>query len=90
MNLWRALPSYPTNEDLLYEIQTFLIRDGKKEFSDVAMNYIWQDVDGTPNWKDTIIEEKFNALVETGYIVKIDKNSDRQWFKLDQENNPFL
>lgn len=93
LNLWRTLPSYPTQEDILYEIYSFLLKDGKKEFSDIAMNYIWKDEEGNPNWKGTAIEDQFNKLIERRTIKKVNKEgakTERSWYKIHKDKNPFV
>jgi len=29
MNLWRTLPDYPTKEDAIYELNVYLLKDGR-------------------------------------------------------------
>ena len=39
LNLWKSLPEYPTKEDVLYEIKSFLVRDSRPgEFSHQTLN----------------------------------------------------
>jgi hypothetical protein len=91
MNLWKSLPQYPTAEDVLYDIQLYLIKEKKKEFSNTSMNYVW-DVLGSTAWIDTKFQERFEELITNGFINKIEKNfnDDRQWFVINDEKNPFV
>ena len=43
LGLWKTLESYPTTEDVVYEILDYLIKDGRPggEFSDQTYNSIW-------------------------------------------------
>jgi len=40
MGIWKELPNYPTPEDILYELNTYLLRDGRPngEFTEQTFN----------------------------------------------------
>ena len=90
LKIQRMHPSYPSREDILFEVYSYILKDGKVEFSDVTMNYIWQDLEGKPNWKGTDIEERFKELVRDGYIIEVKRTGDKTWYKLNDDKNSFL
>ena len=40
LGIWRDLPEYPTKEDIIYELNSYLIKDGRPdgEFSEQTFN----------------------------------------------------
>jgi hypothetical protein len=90
LKIQKMLPSYPSREDILFEIYSYILKDGKVEFSDVTMNYIWQDLEGQPNWKNTDIEERFKELIRDNYIVEVKKTAEKMWYKLNDSKNNFI
>jgi hypothetical protein len=62
MNLWKSLPSYPTQEDVIYELCSYLEKDGRPngEFTLQTFNSIWGS-----KWVETkqyeLVQQMFNA-----------------------------
>lgn len=84
LGIWKDLPQYPTKEDLIYELNSYLIKDGRPdgEFSDQTFNSFlpigWEKGD-----HGKIIKE----LIETGEFEKSERSiGNKNWYKI--KNNP--
>jgi hypothetical protein len=79
LNLWKSLPGYPTKEDVLYEIESFLIRDSRPgEFSSQTLNAVFG-----ARWEKTDYGRVVKELIEDGSIEETKKASaSKKWYKL--------
>lgn len=79
LNLWKSLPGYPTKEDALYEIKSFLVRDSRPgEFSPQTLNAVFG-----PKWEGGEYGILVNELIEEGLIEETKKASaSKKWYKL--------
>lgn len=80
LNLWKSLPDYPTKEDVLYEIRSFLIRDSRHngEFSPQTLNAVFG-----PRWEKEEYGKIVNDLIEEGEIEETKKiSASKKWYKL--------
>jgi hypothetical protein len=67
LGIWRDLPEYPTREDIIYELNSYLIKDGRPdgEFSDQTFNSFL-----VPGWEKTEQGNIIRELIETGIFEK--------------------
>jgi hypothetical protein len=84
LNIWKTLPNYPTIEDAIYEINLFLLKEGKPNGDFSVSNYktIFRS-----NWEKShikIIEE----MIENSIIEESSKSKDsKKIYKIS--NNPY-
>ena len=80
LGIWKSLPSYPTNEDVSYEISSYLIKDGRNggEFSEQTMKSIF----GT-GWEKTKVRDIFDQMLLSGEIyVSKEGTNGKVWYKI--------
>lgn len=80
MNIWKSLPGYPTSEDMVYEITSYLFKDGRKEleFSFQTLNSIFGK-----DWEQREHSKIINSMIEEGKIYLLDKKTnDKNWYKI--------
>lgn len=79
LNLWKSLPGYPTKEDVLYEIKSFLVRDSRPgEFSHQTLNAVFGS-----KWEKTEYGRIVNELIEDGSIEETKKiSASKKWYTL--------
>lgn len=85
MNLWKTLPSYPTKEDIIYELSVYLMKDGRPNGS-----FSLQTLNGPfgLNWEETKIKDVIEEMIETGeFEVDTKKISPKTWYKI--KDNPY-
>lgn len=74
------MPSYPVEEDIIYEIKSFLLKEGKpdREFSHQNLRSIFGN--DFENKESGII---FKNLVQTGIIIEKNKgNQGKSWYRI--------
>ena len=82
MGLWKTMPGYPTKEDVIYEISSYLLKDGRSngEFSFQTFNSIY----GT-KWEETSQGSLIKAMMESGEISESKKSTaSKKWFKINK------
>lgn len=87
LNLWKILPEYPTTEDVLFEIYSYLVKDERGEdFSQSTLDFIFRNNTEEEKVK---IEAKIKELKDSNQIIvsKI-TGEGKEWFKI--EKNPFI
>lgn len=90
LNMWKSLPGYPTKLDVLYEIYNYVHKNEKKEFSELTLNAFWFDDKGVGNWRGTKKETYVNELMKEGTIKETRKDkSEKSWYVIDENKNPF-
>lgn len=84
LGIWKDLPEYPTKEDIIYELNFYLIKDGRPDgdFSDQTFNsFLPQD------WEEQKYGELVKELIESGIFEKTEKNTgNKNWYKI--KDNP--
>jgi hypothetical protein len=85
MGLWKHLPGYPTEEDLVYEISVFLAKDGRPngEFTRQTLKSAFGKT-----WETDGHLEVWDYILESGRIQKIPgKDASKDKFRI--LNNPY-
>ena len=85
MNLWRTMPGYPTKEDVIYELNVYLMKDGRPNgsFSIQTLKAPFGS-----NWEETKFKEIVDEMIESGeFEVDDKKSSSKVWYKI--KNNPY-
>ena len=85
LNLWKSLPEYPTQEDVVYEITSYLFKEGKRNgpFSIQTLNGVFGS-----GWEETKIKDIVEQMIETGEFEVDPKTSgDKKWYKI--KDNPY-
>jgi hypothetical protein len=67
MGIWKELPSYPTEEDIIFELNSYLVRDGRPEgeFSEQTFNSFFPS-----GWEKNKHGELVQSLIERGIFEK--------------------
>jgi hypothetical protein len=84
MGVWKDLPEYPTKEDVIYELNSYLIKDGRPdgEFSDQTFNSFLES-----GWKKTSHGKIIKELIDTGVFEKTERSiGNKNWYKI--KDNP--
>ena len=84
LGIWKDLPEYPTKEDVIYELNSYLIKDGRPdgEFSDQTFNSFLPE-----GWEENKFAEAVNELIETDIFEKTEKTlGNKNWYKI--KDNP--
>jgi len=84
LGIWKDLQEYPTKEDVIYELNSYLIKDGRPdgEFSEQTFNSFLQE-----GWQKTKHNEIVNELFSTGIFEKTGrKTGNKDWYKI--KDNP--
>jgi len=84
LGIWKDLPEYPTKEDVIYELNSYLIKDGRPdgEFSDQTFNSFLP-----LGWEENKFGEAVNELIETEIFEKTEKTlGNKNWYKI--KDNP--
>lgn len=82
MGLWKTMPGYPTKEDVVYEIASYLLKDGRSngEFSLQTFNSIYGS-----KWEETSHGSLIKEMMETGEITETKKSTaSKRWFKINK------
>lgn len=84
LGIWKDLPQYPTKEDIIYELNSYLIKDGRPdgEFSDQTFNSFLPE-----GWDKEKHGEVIRELIETGAFEKTERSiGNKNWYKI--KDNP--
>jgi hypothetical protein len=75
MNLWKTLPSYPTHEDIVYELSVYLAKDGRPngEFTMQTFNSAFGS-----DWSKTKHGEVIQEMIESGVFEKTSENQNNK------------
>jgi len=85
MNLWRTLPDYPTKEDAIYELNVYLLKDGRPNGSFSVQTL---KAPFGPEWEEMKYKQIVDEMVESGeFEVDTKKVSPKTWYKI--KNNPY-
>jgi len=80
LNLWKSLPDYPTKEDVIYELNVFLIKDGRPngDFSHQTFNSVF----GT-GWDKSKFGQTIREAIADGDFIESPKSTDfKKWYRL--------
>ena len=68
MNLWKSLPNYPTQEDVIYELCVYLEKDGRPngEFTQQTFNSVWGN-----SWTETKHFAVVQRMIDQGIFEEI-------------------
>jgi hypothetical protein len=84
LNLWKNLPSYPTKEDVAYEITVYLIKDGRSN-GDISMQ-TFNSIFGS-NWEKTKHGEQIKAMIHDGDLTESPKSTaSKKWYHLNENS----
>lgn len=84
LGIWKDLPEYPTKEDVIYELNSYLVKDGRPDgdFSDQTFNSFLPH-----KWEKSKHGKVVNELIESGIFEKSEKSvGNKNWYKI--KNNP--
>lgn len=84
MGIWKDLPDYPTSEDIIFELNSYLIRDGRPQgdFSEQTFNSFFP-----ADWENKKQGEIVKALIESGSFEKQkSKSGNKTVYKI--KDNP--
>lgn len=81
MNLWKSLPTYPTKEDVIYELSCYLAKDGRPggEFTMQTFNSVF----GT-DWAKTKYNEIIEDMINAGDFLESGAHAGNQKYKLKE------
>lgn len=86
MGVWKELPEYPTEEDVIYELNVYLMKDNRPngDFSDQTFNSFLPS-----GWEKNKHGEIIKSLIDRGQFEKTERNtSGKNWYKI-KENPHF-
>jgi hypothetical protein len=84
LGIWKDLPEYPTEEDVIYELNSYLLKDGRPDgdFSDQTFNSFLPE-----KWEKEKFGEIVRELIIKGIFEKSEKTlGNKNWYKI--KNNP--
>lgn len=79
------MSGYPTKEDIIYELSSYLVKDGRPNgsFSIQTLNAPFG-----PEWEKTKIKDVVEKMIEDGdFEIDAKKISSKTWYKI--KNNPY-
>jgi hypothetical protein len=82
LGVWKDLPQYPTKEDIIYELNSYLIKDGRPdgEFSDQTFNSFLNE-----GWEGSKHGDLVKELIETGEFEKTERSiGNKNWYKIKE------
>ena len=81
MNLWKSLPSYPTKEDVIYELSVYLVKDGRSsgEFTLQTFNSVFG-----ANWSKTKHGEVIETMINEGDFIEAGVYAENKKYKLKE------
>jgi hypothetical protein len=85
MGLWKTLPEYPNQDDIIYEISLYLTKDRRPngEFSEQTFNSIFGK-----NWSNEKVGEIINQMISSGSIQELEKKTgNKKWYSIKE--NPY-
>jgi len=83
MNLWKSLPSYPTQEDVIFELTSYLEKDGRPngEFSLQTFNSILGS-----KWMETKHYELVQNMISSGQFIEVSgQGTNKVKYKLKEK-----
>lgn len=86
MGVWKEIPGYPTPEDIIYELNLYLDKEGRsnKEFSESTFNSFLPK-----GWENSDHGKIIRSMIESGEFERIEKNTGgKSWYVI--RNNPHI
>lgn len=80
LGVWKILPDYPKEDDIIYELSLYLTKDGRSngEFSLQTLNSTFGS-----NWEKTKHGDLIKSMIEKGEFVESDRStSAKKWYKI--------
>lgn len=80
LGLWKSLPEYPTREDVVYELSSYLVKDGRSggDFTVQTFNSVFG-----LNWKKSKHGELIDEMINDGTFDESDKTSGtKKWYRI--------
>ena len=83
MGIWKELPAYPTEEDVIFELNSYLVRDGRPqgEFSEQTFNSFFPS-----GWEKNKHGELVKFLIEKGVFEAQKSKQNKTVYKI--KDNP--
>lgn len=84
LGIWKDLPEYPTEEDLIYELNSYLLKDGRPDgdFSDQTFNSFLPE-----KWEKGKFGELVKHSISKGIFEKSEKTlGNKNWYRI--KDNP--
>lgn len=83
MGIWKELSNYPTEEDIIFELNSYLIRDGRPngEFSEQTFNSFLPS-----GWESKEYGKIIESLIEKGVFEKQKSRGNKIVFRI--KDNP--
>lgn len=85
MSIWKSLPDYPTKSDVLYELNVYLLKDGRPngDFSSQTFNSAFGS-----DWEKTKHKTIIEDMIGAGDFELTPKSSaGKKWYRI--KNNPY-
>ena len=85
MGIWKSLPDYPTKSDIIYELNVYLLKDGRPdgEFSYQTFNSAFGS-----DWEKTKHKLVIEDMIDSGEFEQTDKlSAGKRWYKI--KCNPY-
>ncbi len=85
LGIWKTLPGYPTKEDVIYEINAFLLKDGRPngEFSPQTFKSIFG-----AGWEKENSGEIIRECISSGEFEETKKSTEtKKWYRI--KNNEY-
>ena len=86
MGVWKELPEYPTYEDIIYELNLYLVKDGRPDgdFTEQTFNSFLPS-----GWASTQHGLAIRKMMEEGVFEKTERTSGGKiWYKIKE--NPHI
>ena len=83
MGIWKELPAYPTEEDVIFELNSYLVRDGRPN-GDFSMQTFNSFLPG--GWESSKHGEIINDLIKKETFITQKAKGGKTLFKI--KNNP--
>ena len=85
LSVWKTMPDYPTQEDVVYELSLYLIKDGRPngEFSPQTLKSVFG-----AGWEKNKHGEIIEKMMNKGDFEETKKSTvAKKWYKI--KNNPY-
>ena len=79
MNVWKSLPEYPLEEDIIYELSAYLAKDKRPngKFTEQTFNSVFGS-----NWRETKYKDIIERMLSNGIFAESEdsKPSRKRYF----------
>lgn len=82
LNFWKTMEEYPTQEDILYEITSYMEKDGRgdSDFSQSTLDFIFRN-----NTEKEMVEinKRLKEMKKSGAIIKTkETGKGKEWWRI--------